>query len=205
MYLAFLFPLILVCACLSAELRPDDNSKSAIYAPDGHGLEKQYQSFVDAYNSGDSDVTDLTSRLAIFGLPDAEGWLAQYFGGEEIKQRKENYIRDLAEYQKSLPTIMSRWRKGTHFRVKCEPYNRKIDSNSRPAPEPDGRFPRTDIPVQKYEVTFIADTREPKGGNSMSGLINVVYVDGAYRFVGGGIYPFWSMPDGSRTPKPTEP
>lgn len=183
---------LLFCSLVPfAGLRADSKSKSSSYAPDAHGLERQYKAFLTAYDSGDANAS---SHLDTFVLPDFESWFGQYFGSEPTANLKEDYNRTIAAYQHSLPTIMSRWPKGTRFRVDCE---RRTSSGTtyKVTPRPDAPVPVSEIPVQQYEVTFSADKLEPRGGRSFSQLINLVYVDGAFRFLGLGAYPFWSMPE----------
>ena len=56
--------------------------------------------------------------------------------------------------------------------------------------------PSKPIAMEQFEVEFEAD-KTGDGGRSASALVNTVWADGAYRYVGGGAYPFWSMSDSS--------
>jgi len=47
------------------------------------------------------------------------------------------------------------------------------------------------VPQKQFEIEMQAQG----SGKHFSFLGNFVYVDGAYRYVGKGAFPFWSMPD----------
>jgi hypothetical protein len=57
--------------------------------------------------------------------------------------------------------------------------------------------PLKPVPVEQFTVEMV----DEKSGKKFSSLGNFVFVDGAYRFVGNGAFPLWSMPDMSAPAK----
>jgi hypothetical protein len=62
-------------------------------------------------------------------------------------------------------------------------------------PRRDAIAPRSSIPVEQFVCEFDPTPKLKYGRFSM--FVNYVYVDGAFRYVGTGAYPFWSMTDAS--------
>lgn len=161
------------------------------YRHDAKGLEAEYQPFLNAFNTG--HVPPFDKEFAVFNIPDPAGWFGQYFETEQVQALVSDYEVIAAAEPKSLLTIMTKlWPAGTHFKVHC-----KAGRPSTPKfqPRPDAYVPKNAIPVEQFDVEFDADKTSTPGGHSMSFLVNMVWIDGAYRYVGRGAYPFWSMPD----------
>ena len=77
------------------------------------------------------------------------------------------------------------------FHVHCKPPDH--DPTKRISPRRDSMLPHKQVAVEQFEVKMAADEKL-----RFSFLGNNVYVDRAYRYVGKGAYPFWSMPDATR-------
>ncbi len=171
---------------------------AATFSPDARGLEKQFEPFLKAYASG--DTAKLDQKFAIFALPDASGWFAKYFAKDQVQQLVWDNEAEVAVYEESLVTTMKRWPEGTHFRLHASQNRPKSPPTIRP--RPDATLPLVEVPIEQYHLNFVAD-KVPKGfGRGFSELENYVYVNGAYRYVGGGAYPFWSMPDATGKSNP---
>jgi hypothetical protein len=57
--------------------------------------------------------------------------------------------------------------------------------------------PINQVPLEQFQIKFTASD-----GKSFSELSNFVYLEGAYRYLGKGAYPFWAMPDATRKVNP---
>jgi hypothetical protein len=80
---------------------------------------------------------------------------------------------------------------GTTFRVRCKlPH---ADPTTRISPRLDAIVPSVQIPVEQFVTEFDPVPKMKNGRFSL--VVNYVYVDGAFRYVGKGAYPFWSAPD----------
>jgi hypothetical protein len=168
-------------------------SFASSYRQDAKGLEAEYQPFLNAFNEGQAPPFD--KEFAALTLPDPAGWFGQYFETEHVQALVDDYEAEIAAEQKSLFTIMTKfWPSGTHFKVHCKLHP---PSPARFQPRQDAYEPKKAIPVEQFDVEFEADRPGTKNGRSMSILVNTVWTDGAYRYVGKGAYPFWSMPDAS--------
>jgi hypothetical protein len=190
--LLFAFP-TLTTANRSAVL-----SFASSYHHDAKGLEAEYQPFLNAFNKGQGPPFD--KEFAALTIPDPAGWFGEYFETEQVQALVDDYEAEVAAEQKSLFTIMTKfWPSGTHFKVHCKPHP---PSPAGFQPRQSAYEPRKAISVEQFDVEFEADKPGTKGSRSMSILVNAVWTDGAYRYVGKGAYPFWSMPDTPAQKKP---
>lgn len=170
---------------------------SSSYSHDAKGLEAEYQPFLKAFNKGQAPPYD--KEFTALTLPDPAGWFGQYFEMVQVQALVDDYEAKIAAWQKSDATIMTKlWPPGTHFKVHC-----KTHPPSAPGfpPRQNAYQPKESIPIEQFEVEFEADKIGARGGRSLSSLVNTVWADGAYRYVGGGAYPFWSMPDSAQQKK----
>jgi len=189
----------LMLGCLPRVAWPQSASAGAVtFSHDTHGLEKEFEPFVKAYMAGDTPAFD--QKFAVFSLPDAEGWFGKYFAKDQVRGLAEDHVAGVAAEQRSLVTLMNLWPKGTHFRVHCGKYRPK--SPTKLQPRPDAPTPILEVPLEQLEIKVTADNMGKLGGRSFSFVMNLVDADGAYRYMGKGAYPFWSMPDTGHRAKP---
>jgi hypothetical protein len=168
------------------------------YRHDAKGLEAEYQPFLNAFNKGQAPPFD--KEFAALTLPDATEWFGEYFETEHVQALVDDYQAEVAAEQKSLFTIMTKvWPSGTHFKVHCKP---QPPFPAEFQPRQNAYEPKKAVPVEQFQVEFEADKLGAKGGRSVSNLVNTVWADGAYRYLGKGAYPFWSMPDTPAQKKP---
>ena len=118
---------------------------------------------------------------------DAKGF-GTYFKKEDVEQLGWDYEAEADRQKHSMTTLLPNLLGLAGLRAHCQPP--QTDPHARIAPRPDAFLPSQPIAIEQFEVTISSDS--PK---TFSILANYVYVDGAFRFVGGGAYPFWSMPD----------
>jgi hypothetical protein len=159
------------------------------YTQDAPGLGKEFEPFLEAYSKGDVAAQDQT--IPVFRMPDAKAWFGQYFQAEDVEQLvwdDEAAVRFLG---KSLPRGMDMLARGARFHANCEP--RAVRKDGPVKPRANSMNPVRDVAVEQFDIELRAEGSEKR----FSFLGNFVYVDGAYRYVGGGALPFWSMPGGT--------
>jgi hypothetical protein len=90
---------------------------------------------------------------------------------------------------------------GTRFRVRCKlPH---ADPTMRISPRPDAILPSAAMSVEQFVTEFDSIPKIKNGRFSL--VVNYVYADGAFRYVGKGAYPFWSAPDVAPTKSMPDP
>jgi hypothetical protein len=152
------------------------------------GLQSQYQVFVDAFAS--QGITQSHQAFVLFALPNPGDWFGKYFAKEQAPQLEKNYRVELDTYEGVLAKRLSGVPAGTKFRVHCKVSH--PDSTIHMQPRRDAIAPRSSIPVEQFVCEFDAAPKLKYGRFSM--FVNYVYVDGAFRYLGTGAYPFWSTP-----------
>jgi hypothetical protein len=165
----------------------------AVYEHDAKGLELQYQPFIEAYASGSSSEIDRS--LAIFSIPNPKVWFAKYFAKEQLNELVSENEHQVGDYQRVLLNSMKLSPAGTTFRVRSKIWHR--DPTATMEPRRDAIFPS--IPLQLEQ--FFTEWRPVHSGSGrhFSMLVDFVYVDGAFRYVGRGALPFWSAPAATPT------
>jgi hypothetical protein len=162
---------------------------TAAVSHSARGLELQYQPFIEAFAEGNSARTH--QAFAIFSLPNPADWFAKYFAKAQVEQLGRDNESELSTYERVLLRWMGAVPAGTKFRVHCKPPH--ADPTTRMPPRPDAIVPNVPIPVEQFVTEFDPIPKLSHGRFSI--LVNYVYVDGAFRYVGKGAYPFWSAPD----------
>lgn len=197
--LAAIFVLSFACPRLLSQSASQDGPLGSVYSQDGYGLEKELQPFLNAYANSDPAIDD---TLSILVIPEADSWFGNRFPKDTIQGLVDDQKAVLAKLKQQLLGNISKWPKGTHFQVSCKKYS-PSNRTALVEPRPDAIRPTGQVrfEVEQYQITYIADTPSPEGNKWFSNVDNFVYVAGAYRFVGGGAYAFWLMPDLSARPK----
>ena len=160
------------------------------YKQNEQGLEKQFEPFLKAYQRGDDKGMDET--FAVFRLPKAKEWFENYFSAEDAAKLASTYEREISEAESSLIEDMNLADPGSRFRVRCE--SRGDSGAGQPNSGGYGFRPVKPISVEQFRLEFRSGSHDQK----FSFIANFVYVDGAYRFVGGGGVPFWAKPGAHR-------
>jgi hypothetical protein len=153
------------------------------YKHDESGLEKQFEPFLKAYQHGNDKGMDET--FAVFRFPNPKEWLTAYFAPQDVERLLPAYETDVNDAETSLIQSMNLADPGSGFKVHCEPRG-DAGGAGKPRPEEGGIQPQKEIPVEQFLMEF----RSTKAGQRFRIILNFVYVDGAYRFVGGGA-PLW--------------
>jgi TonB family protein len=165
------------------------SQQATTYSQDSYGLEKEFEPFLTASATSASD-DELVTTLKILAIPNATEWFGSHFPSDKAEQLASDQQAAIDKLQRNLATSLRMWPEGTHFQLSCE----KFTAQTAMQPRPDAIFPTADVAVEPYQMTFIPNYTSSFVGKLFGQLSNFVYIDGAYRYVGGGAYPFWSMP-----------
>lgn len=151
------------------------------YKQTADGLEKEFEAFLKAYHKGDDAGMDV--GFGVFRLPNAKEWFAANFSAEDAERLEKTYAREFTDAQGSLIEDMNRAGAGNKFGLHCEARGDVAGGTAKG----EAMRPAKPVRVEQFLLEFQAlGTRE-----KFLFMANFVYVDGAYRFVGGGGGPFW--------------
>lgn len=165
---------------------PSLPSTGGAYSHDTQGLEKQYAPFLKALAK--RDPASMDAAYKVFLIPEPDKWFAAYFKKENVEQLGWDEEAENESEKKSMVTITNLVGRGVGFHAHCT--RPPAGAQTKLAPRADAFLPLQPVPVEQFHIDFIGDN-----GKRFSILANFVYVDGAFRFLGKGAYPFWSMPD----------
>ena len=160
------------------------------YKQNGQGLEKQFEPFLKAYQRGDDKGMD--ESFAVFRFPKAKEWLGNYFSPEDAAKLSSAYEREISDAESSLIEDMNKADPGSRFRARCEALGDSPTGQDTAGGY--GLRPLKPISVEQFRLEFRSGSHDQK----FSFIANFVYVDGAYRFVGGGGAAFWAKPGARR-------
>jgi len=176
---------------LALPLRWADAAPGAeTYKQNEQGLEKQFEGFLKAYQRGDDKGMD--EGFALFRLPKSQEWFGEHFSAEDAAKLIAAYEREMSEAEASLIEDMNKADPGSRFRARCEALGESPAGQDSAGGY--GLRPLKPIPVEQFRLEFRSGSHDQK----FSFIANFVYVDGAYRFVGGGGAAFWAKPGASR-------
>lgn len=157
------------------------------FSHDAHGLEKQYDPLLKAYSKGKDDSID--KEFSVFVIPDADKWFADYFAPNDVEQLSRNYQAEATASKKGFLNITKKiLHTSSRFHAHCPPPDSDYQVTFKP--RADAPKPTREVPIEQFQIYFISDN-----GKKLSELVNFVYLDGAFRYLGNGAYPFWSMPE----------
>jgi hypothetical protein len=161
------------------------------YSHDSKGLEKEWAPLLKALSN--KDAAAIAESYKIFVIPDYQNWFATFFKKDDVEQLGWDYEAEINGERRRMIMITGMIG-ATALRARCEPPS--SDPQSRVLPRKDAVAPAQPVPVEQF-MTEISSNN----GKRVSFLTNYVYIDGAFRYVGRGAYPFWSMPDATRPEK----
>jgi len=160
------------------------------YKQNEQGLEKQFEAFLKAYQRGDDKGMD--EGFSLFRVPKSKEWFEDHFSAEDAAKLIAAYDREMSEAEASLIEDMNKADPGSKYRVRCE-----ARGESPAGQESAGGYgfrPLKPISVEQFQLEFRSSSHDQK----FRFISNFVYVDGAYRFVGGGGVAFWAKPGAGR-------
>jgi hypothetical protein len=163
------------------------------YSQNAKGLELQFQPILQALAAGETPA-EIDQALAIFSLHNSNEWYGKYFAKEHVEQLSGEYEKAFEAYRRDILDSLRRSPAGTSFRVHCKAPH--PDPSTRIQPRADAVVPLVAVQIEQFVTEF--EPVRHSDGSRFSLFANYVYVDGAYRFVGKGAYPFWSAPDTAR-------
>jgi hypothetical protein len=181
--------LLVLCGCPKNQVHSGGTATQTTLSHDARGLEQQFEPFLEAYARGTADSQD--KAFAVFAIPEAGNWFATYFARADVEQLGWDYEAEVDTYRKSLLNVMRMGGSAKRFHAHCTPTDKTPRTDLQP--RADAVKPKHEVPVQAFEIEFVSED-----GRRFSELANFVYSNGAYRYVGKGAYPFWSMPDATR-------
>lgn len=153
-------------------------SGAETYKQSTDGLVKEFEGFLRAYHKGDDKGMD--EGFGVFRIPNSKAWFAANFSAQDAERLEKAYAREFGDGQTALIEDMNHAGAGNKFGLHCEARG-DVAAGSAGIP------PVKPVRVEQFLMEFQASgTRE-----KFLFMANFVYVDGAYRFVGGGGGPFW--------------
>jgi len=150
------------------------------YKQSADGLAKEFDSFLKAYHKGDD--TGMEQAFSVFRIPNAKQWFAEHFSAEDAARLGAAYGQKTTDAMNSLIEDMNQAGAGNKYSLHCE-----ARGDVPPSGKEDAAHPVQPIRVEQFVMEFQASSTRQK----FLFIANFVYVDGAYRFVGGGGGPFW--------------
>ncbi len=154
------------------------------YKQSADGLAKEFEGFLKAYHKGDDKGMD--EAFGVFRIPNSKEWFASHFAPEDAARLEAAYGRQITDGQGSLIEDMNQAGVGNKYSVHCEARGDVAAGSGKAGG--DAILPVKPVRVEQFVMEFQA------GGTRAKFLFmaNFVYVEGAYRFVGGGGGPFWA-------------
>ena len=151
------------------------------YKQDGQGLAKEFEGFIKAYHKGDDE--GMAEAFGIFRIPNEKEWFSEHFSKDDAGRLSAAYGQQVTDAMNALIEDMNSAGAGNKFGLHCEargdvPAGTGKDEATRPVKA---------VRVEEFVMDFQALGTRAK----FLVMANFVYVDGAYRFVGGGGGPFW--------------
>lgn len=182
--------LLAVVAMLAIQMRGAATANAETYKQNEQGLEKQFEAFLKAYQRGDDKGMD--EGFAVFRVPRAKEWFEGNFSAEDAAKLVAVYDREINEAEASLIEDMNKADPGSKFRVRCEPRGKITEGQDSAGGY--GFRPSKAITVEQFQLEFFSSSHNQR----FRFISNFVYVEGAYRFVGGGGAAFWAKPGAGR-------
>lgn len=186
---------------------PPQEQTAPVYPQTSDGFSAQFDAAVEAYQKGDAIAG--RSLLEQFRLLRSAEWLAEFVGPEQSETLAKRYDREFENYLKFTEARLASAK------------GRKVNINFKPGMGTQG-LPNAATLAGPLKLSGIVALKEPvcfsayfgarltgktdlvlKGNfKSVSWEDTFVYQDGAFRFIGGGAWPFWVWEDRSEGKAP---
>ena len=184
-------------ACFVTSTNAKDKHSDVI--PDSaRGFDAQYQSLFSAWSKGDK--TKFESSVAEFAIP--AKWFVDTFGPDTGSTLGAMYGEQFQDFQTHISRSFGMAAKvGMQFMQQSgfrgpwpstlliqTSLDRNVDPKPAPKPPPESIQPLP--PIQHYSIQSLVRTQGPDQ-KLTSWMDSFVYIDGKFRFLGRGAYPFW--------------
>jgi len=187
----FVFMTFLPCVCLGSEKAVPDSPK---------GFEKQCSPVFKAYKHRDQQ--GMKAHLESFSIP--SHWFTDVFGPEQGPELAKLYVDQFEDFEAhigrsmgfSMEIVGKRFHAGLEDLVVQTEVATSVDP--KPAPKPPPASVQPIPPMQRFITKAsinVHGTNQPAG----SWMDSFIYVDGLFRFLGRGAYPFWDAANVRRT------
>jgi TonB family protein len=156
------------------------------------GFEQQWKPFFKAYKS--SDPRQVKSYLDAFAIPD--NWFTDVFGADAGPELAKLYADQFQDFESHIPRSLglSMNLVGKHYGAGLNDLVIQTELADNPDPKPAPKPPPASLqplpPVLRFSTKtsfHIQGTNQP----GASWMDSFVYLDGRFRFLGRGAYPFW--------------
>ena len=160
------------------------------------GFEKQYKLVVDAYKKGDNAA--LEAGLQGFAIPQL--WFTDTFGPEEGQELASTYAGQFEDFRLHVSRSLKLAEDLISQRYKLRPTDLVVETslsknvNPNPAPKPPPDSVLSLPALERFETRAGASLRGQAQWTT-SWMDSFVYLEGRFRFLGRGAYPFWDAAD----------
>jgi TonB family protein len=186
--------LILLSAPLATAQVPQEVNSG--YPNSEEGFRSQFNAILQAYCSeGKAQGSSLLDNLR---LPNQANWFGQNFDPNEAAKLSERYDRIAPDEQASLEKTIEDICKAPNVTFSMHVDNTELHE---PPASVHAIFTRSQVqPLHELKTVRFDFKIEVKGKYAGGWEFTLIYEDGAFRFVGGGGWPFWTWEKGPLAP-----
>lgn len=166
------------------------------YAESEAGWKSQMRTILDAYRSGESEREK--QLLEQFRIPAATEYFGQHLGAEKKDEYSERYSRLFDTFASSLDGTLQdiAQNRGADLVVKF------LESRGETPPQTGSPRESGVFTIRPIRSDFCHFQITLNGKPLASWADTMVYIDGAFRFIGFGAYPFWVWRNGGEGTAP---
>ena len=168
------------------------SAKEKVIQPSPKGFEEQFKPVFKAYKHNDPDAIE--SSLDTFAIPDH--WFTDVFGPNQGPELARVYADQFEDFKAHVPRSLgfSLVLVGKRYQATVADLEVRTDLVENVAPKPAPKPPPLALqplpPIMRFETKTSFHVR----GSSVaagSWMDSFIYVEGRFRFLGRGAYPFW--------------
>jgi len=161
-----------------------------VYPHTSEGIQSQFNELLRSYQSGDGPRFDAAIRS--FSLPNPEVWLAETFGPSQGERLARSYETSFAGFRSTITGKIDHYGKNAELRFAVH-LSKAWDLKATAATGVGSStaVPLTDVSLEAYNLWLSPEGSAAAGTAWME---TFVYLQGAFRYVGGGASPFWVSP-----------
>jgi len=165
------------------------NAREA-YPHTSEGIERQFDELLRSYQSGDEPGFD--AAISTFSLPNPEVWLAETFGPPQGEKLTSAYAKSFAGFRSNLRDKINHYGRSAELRLAAH-LSKAWDPQDTATTGTDSStvVPLKNISIEAYNLRL---SPEGRGAAGTTWMESFVYLDGAFRYLGGGASTFWSRP-----------